>query len=566
MLLILTNWIYIALTTFCLGVGFSAFSESVLGYRMRRIRSLTFTGIIIATVYAQAFSLVARVNVEANLILCGFCLLLGFLCRRRMKQSLSEFFADRKKALIKCGVGFLLFLLWAFFTSRGYIVPDSNLYHGQSIRWIEEIGIAKGIGLINGRLAYNSSVFALSALYDVHILGDETIHAVNGFLAFLMSLELQELPHCFRRKKLLVSDYARVVLFYYLSLIWDEIAAPSSDYAVMLTIFFVVIKWLELLETPEETREKDSVGIAPYCLLCVASVFALSLKLSAGLLVLLVLKPAVSLLREKRWKEIALYLCMGILVAAPWIARTYIISGWLFYPFTAINLFDPVWKMRNVELIDMDAKLISAWARGTRSMGVDVPISRWFLPWLKNELHAFERLLILGDLAACVFSLVWSVAAVLKKSWEKLDGIHLLLTLMACYLFWQISAPMLRYGYAYVLLFLAVAAGYAFQTFFADNRVFQYLVATGIVLFGCYRLWAGITYAYHVAPEPYYLYQVDYDGGDGEEYKIGNIVFYRLTDGLSGYHLFPVYVGEPGGVEPLGDTLRDGFKEAAGNY
>lgn len=171
-----------------------------------------------------------------------------------------------------------------------------DLYHGQSIRWIEEYGVVKGLGNLHGRFGYNSSIFAVSALYSMKFLMGRSLHGVNGLIAFLLSLTALDLRKCFRRRKMLLSDYARVGLVYYLTTIWDEILAPSSDYTVMCTIFFIVIKWLTLLES-EDQENKNS--IAPYALLCVVGVYAITLKLSAGLILLLVIKPAFMLLKGK---------------------------------------------------------------------------------------------------------------------------------------------------------------------------------------------------------------------------------------------------------------------------
>ena len=38
-----------------------------------------------------------------------------------------------------------------------------------------------------------------------------------------------------------------------------------------------------------------------------------------------------------------------------------------------------------------------------------------------------------------------------------------LVTMAVCYLFWQFNAPMPRYGYAYILLLVALLAGYVIE-------------------------------------------------------------------------------------------------------
>lgn len=58
---------------------------------------------------------------------------------------------------------------------------DSDLYHAQSIRWIEEYGVVPGLGNLHERFAYNSSFFALSALFSMKFLCGTSMHTMSGF-------------------------------------------------------------------------------------------------------------------------------------------------------------------------------------------------------------------------------------------------------------------------------------------------------------------------------------------------------------------------------------------------
>lgn len=63
------------------------------------------------------------------------------------------------------------------------------------------------------------------------------------------------------------------------------------------------------------------------------------------MLVILALYPAACLIRSKEWKKIGIYLLCGCVVLAPWLVRNVLISGWLIYPFAAIDLFSVDWKI-----------------------------------------------------------------------------------------------------------------------------------------------------------------------------------------------------------------------------
>ena len=350
MLTTVITWIYALFTITLLGFGIAAFIEKVFRYRIKKLDSILMAGTIAATVYAQFFSLFYRVSLAANVVMLITCVGILVFRRKAIAHMLSKW--NKEAGLgYKILVG-VLFVLWAYFTSRGYIHYDSDLYHAQSIRWLEEYGVVPGLGNLHERFAYNSSFFALSALYSLkYVLGD-SMHAMNGFLAVLLSLTCLPIVKSWKQKRLSIADFARVGAIYYLTTITNEVVSPASDYAVMCVIFFIVIKWLDALE-------EDCKNIAPYALLCVVGVYALSLKLTAGLILILLFKPAYMIIREKRVKEIFIYLVMGLVVAIPWMAMTVIISGWLFYPFTAIDLFDVDWKM-DAFYIDVDTSLSEA--------------------------------------------------------------------------------------------------------------------------------------------------------------------------------------------------------------
>lgn len=549
MLLVLFNWLYIAITTFCLGVGFSALCKKLLGYQIKRVDSLLMTGIIIATVYTQYFSLASGVGLVANLILMVACIIIVIACRSLIKEYLLsgwKAYSPVKKLLVLVLIG-----LWAYFTSRGYMHYDSDLYHAQSIRWIEEYGVVPGLGNLHERFAYNSAFFALSALYSMKFLLGQSLHTVSGFFALLLSVTALDITKSWKQRKFVLADYARVGAIYYLTTIVDEVISPASDYSIMCMVFFIVIKWLDLLAE----EEKD---IAPYALLCVAGVYALTLKLTAGLILLLVIKPAYMLIKEKRVKEIFLYLGMGLLVAIPWFARTVVISGWLIYPFPALDLFNVDWKM-DPELIAVDAAQISAWGRALYDVSLlDTPITEWIPNWFRTTLSGTEKLLILGNVCCILLFIVGMVWIFVKKKWKQLDYALVLGTVMCSYVFWQLSAPLVRYGYAYILLLDFMAVGWIL-TKLGWNKL-ESLAYFVLLLYGGYKLFMIGEYVYDSRLVDAYVWQEEYGVYEMESYEIGGMTFYKPVYGDQvGYEAFPAAPTQAD-IELRGNGLEDGFR------
>ena len=67
MLKVLVNWLYIALTTACLGTGIAVLAENKLHYRFKNADSILAMGLISATVYAQIWSLFYKGGILANI-------------------------------------------------------------------------------------------------------------------------------------------------------------------------------------------------------------------------------------------------------------------------------------------------------------------------------------------------------------------------------------------------------------------------------------------------------------------------------------------------------------------
>lgn len=551
MLMIILNWIYILFTCFSIGYVFSIFVKKSLHYSIKHLDSILISGLVIANVYAQIFSLFGGVSTLANGIMIVGCIVACIAAGRQMAAFLRDVW---KSCPLSCRILIpFLFLLWSYFTSRGYMVTDADLYHGQSIRWIEEYGVIKGLGNLHMRFGYNSSFFALSALYSMKFLLGRSLHAVNGFIAFLLSTVLLDLHKCFRRRKMLLSDYARIGAVYYLSTIWDEIIAPSSDYAVMCVIFYIVIKWLMQLE--EEDREQRD-NIAPYALLCVVAAYALTLKVTAGLILLLLVWPAYRLLVKKRWKEIGIYLFLGLIVSVPWFVRTVIITGWLLYPFPGVDLFQVDWKMPET-ILSIDAFYIRAWGRGINQLPYGSELSGWIPNWFLNELSFTEKLLILGDIFSCAATMWMTIVAVIKRRWEKLDILLVLVTMSACYLFWQCNAPMPRYGYSYMLLLVSLTVGYIVEKTGITRILYVFFCVYGI-----YKLYICGDYIVASYREPNYVWQCTYSEGGRESCEVDGVVFYYSLSGqLPGYDPFPAVIGQPPfEFELRGESLKDGLR------
>lgn len=551
MVSVVLNWIYIMITAGITGAGV-LYPFYKRGYSFRHVDSFFFAGITAVTVYAQFFSLFGGVGITANVILLFVCALLCIVWGKGMAAMLRECLQE-KTTWKRLAVGLIVFLIFAYGTSAGYMMYDSNLYHAQSIRWIEEYGVVKGLGNLQSRLAYNSASFCLSALYSMVFLTGQSLHTAAGLFAFVVGMDALKVFGAFSRKRLLLSDFARVGAIYYITIIYKEMMSPASDYFTILVLFYIIIRWLDLLERKEQ-------NVVPYALLCVCGVYAITLKIAAGLILLLVIRPAAMLLREKRWKEIAFFLGLGILTAAPYFIRNIIISGWLVYPYTAIDWFDVPWKIP-IFLARYDAQEIQVWARGIYDVAAYyTPVSEWLPAWFRTELVGMEKLMVLGSFAAIPLLLIYAGVQVWKKRREEYPFLLVLVTVMMCFLLWLFSAPMMRYGYCYPLLLPLLSFGAVFMCLQSHWKKLYLPIVICLSVLSCYRIVRmGQDMMVQLRTKGVAVMQQDYDEYEAESCQLGNLTIYLPVQGDQiGYRHFPS-TQKVEDVLPGGDTIEDGF-------
>lgn len=551
MLSVLISYLYLGITTFLLGFGVRLFVKKYLDYEIKEVTSLIYAGLGVATVYAGIYSLFAGVSLGANigmLLMCGAVVWMG-------KRELCSFLKQQKNSFTM-GKGIFLvivLLLFAYGGSRGYLHFDSGLYHAQAIRWIEEYGVVPGLANLHCRLAYNSSAFVLTALYSMKFLVGQSLHTVAGFMALVLAIKGLEVVKVFSRKKVLVSDFVKVAMLFYISIIYTEMMSPASDYFAMLFLFYVVDTWVEL----EERKEKE---ITPYGMLCVLLAVNVTIKLSAAIMLLLVLKPAVMLLKEKRYGQIGIYLVMGILAVFPYLARNVILSGWLVYPFPAIDLFSFDWKIPASEA-RYDAEEIKVYAKGmTDVLLKDIPMSQWFPNWFL-KLKGLEKIWVLSSAASMAAGTLITLWGIVKKKKEIYGFLFLQWVLIAGYLFWQIGTPLVRYGYIYILAFPFFTVGLWFISLFGKKEKSYLLFAMALIVFFCYKGGNLVQSIKNSSKQEYYLWQQDYVTLDYDSYEIDGVEFYiPLQSGQIGYDKFPAAPYERYDVELRGKRIEEGFR------
>ena len=543
-------WIYIIIIGYILGFSVLRAIGKSDGYEAKGIINTLMAGICTLIVYAQLFSLFYRVSLAANIILCGSCAICVLFFGSEIKKEIARLFKEcgMAKAI---GIA-LLFLLFAYGTSHGYMHYDSDLYHAQSIRWIEEYGVVPGLGNLHTRLAYNSAAFPLSALFSFAFLGHGSFHVCQGLIAFLVFAKSADI---FQKKSFINPGFnllPRIVAIYYICNIYDEMVSPASDYFVVLMVLYIVIAYLDLCDRKEK-------NYCPYALLCLVCLITAEIKISAALITLIVLYPLVLMLQDKKTAEVIKYLALGIGILVPFLIRNVILSGYLVYPVPGIDIFDLDFKIPK-GLAEYDSREIQVFGRGHSDVTrFNEPLKDWIFEWF-SDLDTVNKAAFAAGILAVVVVVFVLAAALLRKKKEWLPELVLILTVDICFCFFIVTSPNIRYCCVFLYLAPVLTLGFVYFHILRDFDK-RYLYRIALCTFLIYRAFTfGKEFA-GFASWQWLMNQQGYGEYELVSYELHGTTFYYPEHGdRTGYDKFPA---APLMAEDIfrGENIKDGFKD-----
>ena len=570
MVQLLILWGYIFAMNACIGTGVLKILEKCI-YGWKNTSSsekfavswAELAGVIAITVYAEIVSLFGAVGQIAHLLLLGLAVFFTFWCRTTIRK-----IAGKTLRILFSWDGVLylcLILLTALFASRGLQHTDTGIYHAQMIHWYEDYGVVKGLGNLQQHFAYNSSSLAYAAVFSMKWLVGQSLHGTNGFLqAFLVVWAVRGLRGFWRRKNHL-ADGCRFAILVYALVVSERIMSPATDFSSMYLVLWVVCIWADLLTSD---KNAELMQIHEYALLSVAAVFVATCKLSAGCLVILALYPFVKLLRRRQWKSIFIYIFCGVLVLAPWLIRNVLISGWLLYPFTALDLFHVDWKIP-AEYVQHDSDQIKVWGRCLYDVArIDESPLSWFPVWWAEKRRE-EMMLLIGNVIALAGLALGGVHTVFVRR-EKLpwDKMMLYVAILCSIAGWFLTAPFIRYGLAFLLLLPCMVIGEWIRPIrMGPIRILSGFGCVGVFLclgmFWDYYVLFNLVWIKQNMGSRYYVVQQDYDLPEVYPYEIeGGLTVYIPKQGENiSYYAFPgdAYQSMAERVKMRGENIRDGF-------
>lgn len=559
---VIINWLYITITVYFIGFAVLSLLSKKISVKPAFWNSL-ITGVITTSIYAQFFSLFYKVGLLANILLIIITLCCIFYTRRTILRPFQIFYQSIP-ALIKIIGGLLILVCASYILLLTVGVPkfiDTYLYHAQTIRWIEEYGCIKGIANLHDRLGFNSSFHAFSALYSMKWLFQQSLHATNGWnLIFLQTFTLWKTYRGIKERSFIVTTLS-ISAFMYSFFACGYSSSMGADIPAAAFVFILLILWCEALETNPNNTDT-------YALLSVFAVYIITVKFSCALFSLLFLYPAYLLVKEKKIKKIILYIFLGLLVAAPFFIRTVLVTGWLIFPFSALDLFSFDWKVPK-QIVDYESELITMYARLPSDMAwiyQHKTFSEWIPRWLADQKSA-DLAIFLINLLFIIIESVHLIVKLIKKQPLSFEWVVTKSVIIICFLYWFFCAPAVRFGWSCLLFFPAVTL----ESLLKNSRnSFKYVPHISFFLIFCIMIYiatehfdtrnSDISEALSQRP---YIMQIDYENIENVgTFSLGNItLFYPKEEGKTGYHAFPAAIADysEGGPTLRGSTIEYGF-------
>ncbi len=396
------------------------------------------TGFIILSVFLNYYSIYFPINLKT---LFYFLILLILLALKNYRELIKYLAFVREFNKMDYFLFVLLICFISFFGANGIRNFDSTLYHVQSIKWISEFPVVPGLGNLHSRFAFNSMFFPVSSLFSLNLIAtkDWLIFPLNAVLFFVYLIwQYFNIKNSFEEE-----DKAKVifiVLMVFLPVIYllKWASSPTPDFACAI-LGMIILQWILF--------ENNSVYANRRIIIIGTIITAITFKLSfAPMLVLIPL-----FLLQKRWLvDIPKISFLGIFISIPFLIRNYFLSGYLFYPFSAMDVFNPDWKIP-IELVKAEEESIKAWAIQPNNNPEEIlkmSVFEWFPSWVMGMDHLMKLLLFV-----CILFLIFGITTfILRKNGPDIRWVFFI---GITFLFWFLQAPDPRFIYG--IIFFTVA-------------------------------------------------------------------------------------------------------------
>ncbi|WP_061230272.1 LIC_10190 family membrane protein [Leptospira interrogans] len=418
-------------------ISFGILAEKILKVKFQ-FTDRVLVGLSVTNTLVSLVSLFLPITILVLFIFLSFCFVFLYFERKNLK--LLTFGLIHKNIIVIITFPFLLSAL--VFSLNPPFAYDSGLYHIQSIKWIQEYSVVPGLANLHGRFGFNPNIFTIFALTSLKEIFKQEIFSVNFVIYSILVLHSINRIYKILKQEGFTNSFLlhSIVLF----LILEQFMSLSSPTPDLISI---VLPLYILTNLPKnENGIHSKLNLENYFSSIILSVYTISVKLSTIPLCILIL---LLIIRYKfDGKKLLIVISIIFLILLPWLIRNVILSGYLIYPFSAIDIFNFDWKVP-LNAVVSEKLSITGWARNPGEgykEAAQMKFWEWFPIWW-NTISKLNRLFIVISFLSPIFIFIYSLFKKIKIDFQTFA---ILFTSWIGVIFWILLAPDIRFGKAFL--------------------------------------------------------------------------------------------------------------------
>jgi hypothetical protein len=404
---------YFLVSTICFWCGLVFFtlipeeSTQKENSNQRPLISYLITGLIVLTAIGEWIALFKPLGFSVLLlILAGFALLTLINKKKVFTKARELWFSDRPNGGLFL-ISLFCFLIMILVLNAGpTIMDDTDSYHIQMVKWLQEYGTVKGIANLHLRFGFNSSWFSAIGILSPKWTGINSYLSLNGLVSFWLCHYLLEkiftlIPaHSSPLSKKTLIAYLLLLLFCLVN--WPLIRgnAQSANYDFITTCMVIVMFLENGLDSKSPVRLEWLIW--PF--------FLFTVRIINYPLLILVIPQLIKLYKSKKVLSIFFYITIAIFQIAPFLIRNVFLSGYLFFPVYQLDFFSLDWKVNKQSIIEINEyiRYFNRINPGRLPMMVtkQFRFPGWIIQWYKY-LFRYDRILIVLSFCAYGLSLMF---------------------------------------------------------------------------------------------------------------------------------------------------------------
>ncbi|EMJ58203.1 putative membrane protein [Leptospira interrogans serovar Valbuzzi str. Duyster] len=418
-------------------ISFGILAEKILKVKFQ-FTDRVLVGLSVTNTLVSLVSLFLPITILVLFIFLSFCFVFLYFERKNLK--LLTFGLIHKNIIVIITFPFLLSAL--VFSLNPPFAYDSGLYHIQSIKWIQEYSVVPGLANLHGRFGFNPNIFTIFALTSLKEIFKQEIFSVNFVIYSILVLHsINRIYKILKQEGFTNSFLLHLIVLFLILEQFMSLSSPTPD------LISIVLPLYILTNLPKnENGIHSKLNLENYFSSIILSVYTISVKLATIPLCILIL---LLIIRYKfDGKKLLIVISIIFLILLPWLIRNVILSGYLIYPFSTIDIFNFDWKVP-LNAVVSEKLSITGWARNPGEgykEAAQMKFWEWFPIWW-NTISKLNRLFVIISFLSPIFIFIYSLFKKIKIDFQTFA---ILFTSWIGVIFWILLAPDIRFGKAFL--------------------------------------------------------------------------------------------------------------------